>query len=138
MENKQLGQRIRRFLLVCGTLLAFALTWGNGLVSSTSLVAKAATLDRVPYVLATDSNNPLENIFGSGTKEKVEGKAQEDIGRVKRGVGEVTGQGEGVIEQAKGKAKQTKGEAENVLEKAGSNLKRTTERVSDAVKDALD
>lgn len=58
----------------------------------------------------------------SSTKDKVEGAANKVAGKVKQGVGEVTGndslKGEGRLQEAKGEAQTAVGKAKEAIKKA--------------------
>ncbi len=111
-------------LLVAFTAIALAiLVWTNLLVHI-NIDANAATIK--PLHLA---------VTAEGIGDKIEGKAQKDIGTVQRNVGKATGQAEGALNQAKGKAKQDIGTVKNKLDDAGDKAENASENFVDSVKD---
>lgn len=64
-------------------------------------------------------------------KDNVEGKMKDMVGRVKRQVGEWTGdekaQGEGLMDQAKGKIQNAWGDVKDAGRKAGEDIERGDE-----------
>lgn len=64
-------------------------------------------------------------------KDRIKGKMQDAAGRVKRQVGEWTGdekaQAEGLAEQAKGKAREGVGKAKDAVRNAADDLRRRKE-----------
>lgn len=95
----------------------------------TPLPAHAISLTSVQGLIGFDAPDAVE-----GTLDKIQGKAQQDIGTVQRKAGEITGQTEGALNQAKGKAQQDIGEVKNRLENAGDNAEEASENILDSVK----
>lgn len=143
-----------KFLLLSCAFLAATFTWINVFAIS------------IPPAIADDNiaAEAVDQVFGEGTSDKIEGKAQEDIGTakkkagemsgqtdgaidqiqgkakedigtVKRNIAEMTGQTEGTIDQAQGQAKQAMGEAKNRLDKAGDDAQEASGNIVDSVKD---
>lgn len=98
--------------------------WSNPLTATSNTTANAETIGDLPFVVAI-----------SGVSEQVEGKAQKDIGTVKRNIGKVTGQAEGALDQAQGKAKQDIGTTKNKLDDAKDTVEDKSESLVDSVKD---
>ena len=61
-------------------------------------------------------------------KDRIQGKAEDIAGKVKRKVGEVTGnrelEAEGALEQAKGKTRNAVGQVKDAVRDAADNIKR--------------
>jgi len=61
-------------------------------------------------------------------KDRIQGKAEDIAGKVKRKVGEVTGdhelEAEGALEQAKGKTRNAVGQVKDTVRDAADNIKR--------------
>ena len=114
---------LSKFFLTACTIALSVLVWTKPFVAVGN-VANAATIDRLPAVLAVE-----------GIVDKVQGKAEQDIGTVQKNIGKVTGQAEGSLKQARGKAKQDIGETKNRLDNAGKDLKDSSESFVDSVKD---
>ncbi len=88
-------------------------------------------------LLAMDSDdmmNPIEQVFGDGTTDKIEGKVQKDIGATQRTFGNTPATVQGTVKQAKGNAKQGIGEVKNRLDDAGDSVEDAGENLFDAAK----
>ncbi|MEO0456355.1 MAG: CsbD family protein [Cyanobacteria bacterium P01_A01_bin.114] len=96
--------------------------------------AIAAPTDSTDIALSRAANE-LDRVAGEGTSDMIQGKAQKDLGTVKRNVGEVTGQVEGAAEQVKGRAQQDLGRTKGAIEDAGDDVEEATDSFVDSVKD---
>lgn len=134
-----------KLLTIFCALFIFSLAWTKPL-NLVSAAAQAETINNLPFVVEV-----------TGIADKVEGKAEENIGTAQRNLGkvtgqtegmlkqaegkvqqktgEVTGQAEGALKQARGKAKQNIGEAKNKLDNAGSDLEDASDSFLDSIKD---
>ncbi|WP_228055596.1 CsbD family protein [Lusitaniella coriacea] len=138
-------RRTQKLLSICLSVAILTLT-GMGVGFSWAAPANALTVDRVPLVMA--DSNPLNKIFGAGTTDKIEGKAEQDIGTVKRNAGKVQGefdgvegaarQVEGAAQQAKGKAQKDIGTVKNKADEVGSNIKESAKDLRDSAEDLFD
>lgn len=110
--------------------------------------AYALPYNNITFVATTDTN-PLDTVFGSGTSEKIEGKAQEDIGTAKKKASELKGatkekvtglqgQAEGTVDQVQGKAKKNIGEIQQRTDEASSDLEKASDNLIDSVKHLFD
>lgn len=122
---------------VFSTLLAtllIAVSWAGGVIFQ-SPVARALTLDSPPLVFA--DSNPIDTVFGAGTSDRIQGKAQEDIGTVERKVGDLKGEAKGAARQFKGRAQRDLGKVKNRADRAGSELEEASDNLGDAIEDFL-
>ncbi len=62
--------------------------------------------------------------MSSSTAKQIEGKADQAIGTVQRGVGEMTGASRGMVKQVKGRAKEDLGKVQGALEKTQDQVER--------------
>lgn len=79
--------------------------------------------------------NEVDRVAGEGTSDMIKGKAEKDLGTVKRGLGEVTGQAEGAADQIKGRARQDLGRTKSAVDEAGNTVEDATDSFVDSVKD---
>lgn len=136
---KKVLRRTQKLLTICLPLVVVTLTWmGAGLTWTAP--ANALTVNNVPLVMA--DSNPLNKIFGAGTTDKMEGKAEQDIGTVKRNAGKVQGgvegaarQVEGAAQQAKGKAQKDIGTVKNKADQVGSKIEEASDDLRDSAED---
>ena len=123
----------RRFLLVFCCLLTLTLGWQANFLAHNH-TAIAGTLQS-HYPLLAD----LET---SGLKNQVEGRAQQDIGKVEsamdevgdsleQGVEEVQEKVESTSKQVKGRAQQDIGKVQSAMDEAGDTLEKGVERAKD-------
>ncbi|MBE9100959.1 CsbD family protein [Vacuolonema iberomarrocanum] len=124
--NSRLSQRFGTVFsgvvrAVCCALLAVTILFGG---LQTSAIAA--------------SNNALDQVAGQGTTDMIQGKAEEDLGTVKRNLGKVTGQVEGAADQAKGRARRdigrTQNAAQNAVDETGDAVEETADDFVDSVK----
>ena len=115
---------------VCSLLVAIAL-WGGFCVPGAIAAGSQTATDVVNSRAAAE----LDRVAGEGTSEQLTGKVQKDIGRVKRSVGEVTGQLDGATDELKGKVRKDIGQAKRAADDAGDSLEDTTNQVVESVKD---
>ncbi|MDJ0599978.1 MAG: CsbD family protein [Crocosphaera sp.] len=90
-----------------------------------------------PSAYAVDSSVMIavDEALGSGTIDKIKGKAQQDLGTVQKNVSnDVEDEIQGTVKQIKGRAKQDIGKTKSGLKEAGSNLEEASENVVDSVK----
>lgn len=106
---------------------------------STSLTAQAATLNFSSSILA--EANPVDQVFGEGTTDQIQGKAKKDIGTVEKAVSNAKGQVqeaasniEGATQQVEGRAQQDIGRVKGRTEDAGSELEDASNDIGDAFK----
>lgn len=126
MKTESIEQQLRKGL---GILLIITVIW-IGITINFVSTAQAMTTDSL---IAMESN-PINEVFGAGTTDKIEGKAEQDIGTIQKNLGQVQKNTEGTIKQIEGRAKQDTGEVKNRLEQAGSNLEDASESAIDSVK----
>jgi uncharacterized protein YjbJ (UPF0337 family) len=129
MKTKSTQQKLNKGLWVLSLL---TVVWIGVTINFVS-TAQAMTRDSL---IAMESN-PINEVFGAGTTDKIEGKAEQDIGTIQKNVGQVKKNTEGTIKQIEGRAKQDTGEVKNRLEKASSNLEDASESAIDSVKSLL-
>lgn len=133
---KKIWKNSRRLLLVASCLLAFTFGWQGNLFSDRG-VASAATLE---------SSSPLlADLGGSGLKNQIEGRAQQDIGRTQSAIdrtgdklekagNRAAGKADAASKQIEGRAKQDIGRTQDALQDAGNNAEDTAEGAFDAIK----
>lgn len=132
----------KNLLLSCLPLILGALTWLG--VGSFTLSSSAHAL--TPILAESNPIDQIEQVFGPGTDDQIEGKVKQDIGTVQRNLGRASGQVEGAAKQVKGQAEQSLGQAKNKVDrdlntvqrrsdKAASKLDEASDNVVDAVKD---
>ena len=126
MKIKSIQHKLRKGLW---GFLIFTLVWTGMAINFVSPV-QAINTDNL---IAMESN-PINEVFGAGTTDKIEGKAEQDIGTIQKNVGQVKENTKGTVKQIKGRAKQDIGETKNRLEQAGSNLEDASESALDSVK----
>lgn len=81
------------------------------------------------------AQNGIDQVAGAGTTNQIQGRAQEDIGRVQRQVDNATSQVEGTAKQIKGRAQQDIGRTQQAAEEAADTVEDATEGFMDAAKD---
>lgn len=122
------------FILSLCFLVSLTFSW-TGITTSLRTTAFATSLNEKSALVALESDNAVDEMFGAGTTEKAKGKMDEAAGKTQRNVGKVTGQAEGAAREAKGKAEQNIGEARNRLDEAESDVEEASDNLLDAVKD---
>ncbi|MDY7021806.1 MAG: CsbD family protein [Cyanobacteriota bacterium] len=122
-------------IIIAGLIVAV----GSLGVFSTVSTAQAATLSPSSVILA--EANPVDQVFGAGTTDQVQGKVKKDIGTVEKAASNVKGQMqeaasnvEGAAQQAEGRAQQDIGRVKGRAEDAGSELEDASNDVGDAFK----
>lgn len=105
--------------------------------------ASAATLNFSPQAIAVaesieeaeaQAQETLDDTFGAGTSDQVEGQIEQATGAVQQKAGELTGQVQGAVKQVQGKAKEDIGQVKEATEEASSEVKETSEGIVDKVK----
>lgn len=145
MKVKNIVQLAQKIIPVCLAVLTLALGW-IGVGQNAILAANAFGLN--PSLTVAESNpvDEIEDVFGPGTADRVEGKAKEGIGTIQRNVGKLSGQVEGTAKQVQGRAEQNFGRVKNKIdrninsaqrrsENAASELDNASDNLVDAVKD---
>ncbi len=135
---------LKRAALIGCALLAFlglqttSLTGGVAIASPLSqIVADNHISGNAPNDRAMvnkvkeDVKSAFDNVAGSGSANRIEGKAQKDYGTAQRNLGNAKNQVQGAAKQIQGNAKQATGKAQNAVENA-------TESVQDKASDAID
>jgi uncharacterized protein YjbJ (UPF0337 family) len=113
----------RKLVLIVCTLVITVFAWAKPFTLENN-TANADTLHSLSFLVTAE-----------GITDKIQGKAEEDIGTVQKNVGKVTGQAEGTLKQIQGKAKQDIGETKNRLDNAGDDLEDASESFVDSIKD---
>ncbi|NOK70984.1 MAG: putative conserved protein YjbJ, UPF0337 family [Chloroflexi bacterium AL-N10] len=131
MKSNSIFQKLKFSL---GILFTITAIW-TGMAINFIAPARAMTISSsyLPTIVAMDSN-PVDDVFGSGTTDKIQGKAQKDIGTVQKNMGKAKEEAKGTFEQSKGRAKQDIGEVKGRLDEAGSDLEEASGNAFDAVK----
>lgn len=133
MKNQSFLSNIKRLAVAC--LFITTISVGNLFYNITD--ANAVTQTNASLTVAMESNI-VDEALGSGTTDKIQGKAEEDLGTVQKKVGNTEQQIKGSAKQVKGRAKQDIGKVKNQIDKASSELEETSENVIDAVKNLFD
>lgn len=126
MRIQSIWQKLTKSFVL---LLVFTVLW-TGIAINFIAPAQATTKDNL---IAMESN-PVDKVLGEGTTDKIEGKAEQDLGTVQKKVGDIKENSQGTIKQIKGRAKQDIGEVKSRLDEAGSDLEDASESTLDAVK----
>lgn len=129
MKIESIQQKLRKGLSILLILTAVC----TGIAINFVSPAQAITGD----ILIAAKSNPINEVFGAGTTDKIQGKAEQDIGTVQKNVGQVQEKAEGTVKELKGRSKQDIGEVKNRLEKAGSKLEDASESAVDSVKSLI-
>jgi uncharacterized protein YjbJ (UPF0337 family) len=74
--------------------------------------------------------------MGSSAGKKIEGKADQAVGKVQQKVGEMTGSSKGLGQQVKGRAKEDIGRVQGSLEQTQDKVERKASRDIDRTQDA--
>ena len=82
-----------------------------------------------------DVKSAFDKVAGSGSANRVEGKAEKDYGRVQRNLGNAQNRAEGAGKQIRGNAKQGVGKAQNAVENATESVQDAAGNAIGAVKD---
>lgn len=140
---KQLAVRV-----ACLAMVAVAV-WGGAWVPAATAVGS----QEAAAVINDRAAAELDRMSGAGTSDQLEGAAQETVGKVKRGVGRVTGQADnslgdkldsattrmgGAADEAKGKMKRDIGQAKGAADRAGDKAEDKAEGVIESIKDFFD
>lgn len=130
---------------VCLAMVAVAV-WGGAWMPSAIAVGSQAAGEVVNERAAAE----LDRMSGAGTSDQLEGAAQKTVGKVKRGVGEVTGRtddslsgkfdsasqkAEGATDEFAGKVKRGVGQAKGAAAEAGDDLEDGANGVVESIKD---
>ena len=140
----KLRNMLKKIVLTCCMLLAFlslqtvSLTGGAAIASPLSQIVadnhmgSNAPNDRAMVnKVKEDVKSAFDNVAGSGSANRIEGKAEKDYGTVQKNFGNTKNQAEGTAKQIQGNVKQATGKAQNAVEDA-------TESVQDKASDAID
>lgn len=117
--------------LVC--LVALTLGW-QGILTLSTPSAMARGNDMVQYE-RQNAQEQIDQAFGSGTSDRVEGQLEQTYGKAQRQMGKASGQLEGASRQAEGQAKEGIGRAKSAIDRAGSEVQDQGESLIDNVKD---
>ncbi|MEQ9552099.1 MAG: CsbD family protein [Coleofasciculus sp. G3-WIS-01] len=128
---KNTRQVVMKLLPALFCVVLVALTW-TGTFFNAMPTAHALTVKTTPFILA--DSNPVDQVFGSGTSDQIQGKAKEDIGTVERNVGKAKEDVKGAAKQAQGRAQQDTGRLKNRAEDAGSDMEEASQNLGDAIK----
>lgn len=132
MKSKSFFSNIKRltgaFLLV--------VTLSTGVLFCNIATAKALTQTNTSFTVAMKSNI-ADQALGSGTTDKIEGKAEKDLGTIQKNLGNTERQIKGTAKQIKGRAKQDIGEVKNRIDRASSDLEEASDNVVDAIQNFL-
>jgi uncharacterized protein YjbJ (UPF0337 family) len=123
--------RAKKILSVLLSMALVALTW-TGTLFNAMPTAQALNVKTTPFILA--DSNPVDEVFGSGTSDQIQGKAKEDIGTMERNMGKAKEDIKGAAKQAQGRAEQDTGRVKNRAEDAGSDMEKASDNLGDAIK----
>ena len=133
MKVSAIASKLKRSFYVC--LMALLLC--SSLVIGTAQPAFAG--NRAANIAQNRAEQALDEVAGAGTAEQIKGRAEGDLGRVQRKVGQVTGQPadrvEGAAKQVQGRAKKDIGRTQAAAEDAAEQIEDTSEGLIDSVKD---
>ncbi len=138
----QYRQRLRRLAVraVCLVMVSMAV-WSGAWVPG----AMAVGSQKAGEVMNARAAAELDRMAGEGTSDQLEGAVQETTGKMKRGVGEATGQFRGTTDQAEGAADQLKGsikrdvgKAKGAAADAGDDIQDKADGVVESIKDFFD
>ena len=138
----QYRQRLKRLAVraVCLMMVSMAVWSGAWVPGAVALGSEPAS-----EVLNSRAAAELYCMSGAGTSDRLEGTVQEAAGKVKRGVGEVTGEYDGTAKQAEGAADQLTGSVKRNVGKAkgaaadvGDDIQDTADGVVESIKDFFD
>ncbi|MGB3294204.1 MAG: CsbD family protein [Phormidesmis sp.] len=130
---------------VCAAMVAVAV-WGGAWMPNAIAVGSQAAADVVNERAAAE----VDRMAGAGTSDQLEGAAQKTVGKMKRGLGEVTGQAddslsgkldsagqkiEGRTDELKGKVKRDVGRTKGAAAEAGDDIEDTAGGVMESIKD---
>lgn len=122
-----------KFLIILSCLLTLTFGWQANCLTN-NFVANAGTLDSNYQLLA--------DIGDSGLKNQIEGRAQQDIGKVQGAIDEAGDTLEKAANRAKGKAdatgKQMKGRAQQDIGRTQEKMQEAGNAVQDKTENALD
>ncbi|MEQ9232647.1 CsbD family protein [Coleofasciculus sp. E2-BRE-01] len=123
--------RAKKILSVLLSMALVALTW-TGTLFNAMPTAQALTVKTTPFIVA--DSNPVDEVFGSGTSDQIQGKAKEDIGTMELNMGKAKEDIKGAAKQAQGRAEQDTGRVKNRAEDAGSDMEKASDNLGDAIK----
>jgi uncharacterized protein YjbJ (UPF0337 family) len=100
-------------------------------------------------IVAMDSNDvveqaesQLDEAAGAGTSNRIKGRFQEGVGKVKEEAGDMVDslqqQAEGMTEQMRGRAQRDLGRSQDALEEAGETAQDKSENLIESIKDYFD
>ena len=136
MNIRAISRAIKNAFCVClASLLLF---------SSLAIVnaQPAAAGNKAADVMQNRAEQELDRVAGAGTSEQIKGRAEADLGRVQRQVGQMTddttGRLEGAAKQVQGRATKDIGRTQSAAEDAANQVENATEGFVDSVKDFFD
>lgn len=138
----QYRQQLRRLAVraICLVMVSMAV-WSGAWVPG----AMALGSQKAGEVMNARAAAELDRMAGEGTSDQLEGTVQETTGKIKRGVGEATGQFEGTTDQVEGAGDQLKGsikrdvgKAKGAAADAGDDIQDTADGVVESIKDFFD
>lgn len=133
MNIRKISQAVKTSLCLYLTalLLSSSLVIGN--------VQPAFADVKMAGAMQNRAEQKLDKADGAGTAKQIKGRAEADLGRVQRKVGEVTddvsSQVEGATKQIQGRANEDIGRAQSAAESAADQIEDTGESLIDSVKD---
>jgi uncharacterized protein YjbJ (UPF0337 family) len=110
-----------------------ALVLSAGLLLGTSAPAFALG-NRAGDIVQNRAERELDRMAGAGTANQIEGRAQEDLGRVQRQVDKVTGSDDGLGNRIQGRAQRDIGRTQGAAEAATEAAQDSAEGIVDSVK----
>ncbi|MGF1491234.1 MAG: CsbD family protein [Microcoleaceae cyanobacterium] len=121
----------RKFVQAAVTFLSVLVIFVGlpGVISPLMPAAQAMGLGQAPTVLA--ETNPVDQVFGEGTTDQIQGKVKKDIGTTQRAASEAQGNLEEAANKVKGAAQQVEGRAQQ-------DIGRTQGRAEDAASELQD
>jgi len=107
---------------------------GSGLLFGFSAPA-AALGNEAGDIVQQRAERELDRKAGAGTANQLEGRAQEELGKVQRQVNKTTGGTEGLGNQIQGQAQKNIGRTQDAVEDAAESAKDSAGGIVDSVKD---
>ena len=131
-SSDYLGQFLKNTAktLLCAALLVITV--------ASAVPAAIAMPNEAADVVMSRAATELDDKLGAGTSDKIQGKVQQDIGTVKRNVGEVTGQVDGATDQLKGKVNRDIGRTQDAIEDAAESADDAAAGFIESIKDVFD
>lgn len=107
---------------------------GSGLLFGFSAPATALG-NKAGDIVQQRAERELDSKAGAGTANQIEGRAQEDLGRVQNQVEKVTGGNDSLGNRAEGRVKREIGRTQGAVEDAADSAQDSAEGFVDSVKD---